>query len=116
MQVHYIPGQGFESNVFIVEAEEPFIVDAGLGYNAKHLYEKADELGIASKLKRVILTHRHIDHVGGANFISQHFKADLYASALAAEPLRLGDERTTGARDFGQQMEKLDVKVLGKRR
>ncbi len=42
------------------------LVDAGLGYSTRAILENIEKLGLdKSLLKYVVVTHGHIDHIGG---------------------------------------------------
>lgn len=99
----------FSSNVFVVLAEENFVVDAGMGMSS-HVIDYVNENDLS--IDRIILTHRHYDHTADALKLSNDLGAPLYASDIEAEPLRKGDDPTVIARSFGEKMPPLDVKDL----
>ena len=33
MNIHHLPGRGYDSNIFLVKGDDPFLVDAGTGSN-----------------------------------------------------------------------------------
>ena len=48
-----------------------------------------------SSIKRIILTHTHLDHIGCFSEILKEIPdAELWVHTLEAEPLEQGDERT----------------------
>ena len=50
----------------LVEGGKITMVDAGLPGSSTGLLAYLDEIGLASQaVRRVIITHHHIDHVGG---------------------------------------------------
>jgi glyoxylase-like metal-dependent hydrolase (beta-lactamase superfamily II) len=112
MKVHYIMGMGFDANIFFIEAEKPILIDAGTGRNTAGAIETIEEHIDPKKIDSIILTHRHIDHVGGAEDLSQICEAKLFASAEEALPLQQGDGTTTGSTMFHIPLNKLDVSVL----
>ncbi len=109
MEVQEIIGRGHSCNVFIVQADENFLVDAGMGMS-KRILKKASDLHI----DRIILTHRHIDHIGDAKELSEKLEAPLYASEKEAEALREGNDPTVLGRSFGKNPPPLDVNTLEK--
>lgn len=109
MEVQEIIGRGHSCNVFIVQADENFLVDAGMGVS-KRILKKAGDLHI----DRIILTHRHIDHIGDAEELSEKLEAPLYASEKEAEALREGNDPTVLGRSFGKNPPPLDVNTLEK--
>lgn len=80
---------------YVLDAERPAIVEAGIGTNYEYLLEALDEIGIDREaLEVVAVTHIHLDHAGGAGFLAEECpNADVYVPAvgagLLAEPSRL---------------------------
>lgn len=112
MKVHFIMGMGFDANIFFVEAEKPIVIDAGTGWNTANAVRTIEEHIDPKEIDSIILTHRHIDHVGGAEELSKICDAQLYASLDEAAPLISGDRTTTGSTMFSIPLNKLDVAVL----
>jgi len=112
MKVHFIMGMGFDANIFFVEAEKPILIDAGTGWNTANAVKVIEEEIDPKDIDSIILTHRHIDHVGGAAELSHICHAQLYASVEEAPPLIQGDRATTGSTMFSIPLDKLDVSVL----
>ena len=66
--VHGIPNHG---SVYVVDADEPAIVDAGTGRNDDHVLAALDELGIdTDDVRHILATHVHLDHAGGAGSLA----------------------------------------------
>ncbi len=112
MKVHYIMGMGFDANIFFIEAEKPILIDAGTGSNTSGAVKTIEEHIDPEKIDSIILTHRHIDHVGGAEELSKICDAQLYASVDESVPLIEGDSATTGSAMFNIPLNQLDVSVL----
>ncbi|AXR83333.1 MBL fold metallo-hydrolase [Natrarchaeobaculum sulfurireducens] len=80
---------------YVLDADRPTIVEAGIGTNYEYLLEALDEIGIDSEaLEVVAVTHIHLDHAGGAGFLVEACpNADVYVplvgAGLLAEPSRL---------------------------
>lgn len=109
VEVKRIPGKAFSSNVYIVQAQKNFILDAGAG-PVKRICEYVDSEDI--DIDRIILTHRHYDHVGGAKELSVLLDVPIYAHELAAKALREGDDESIISRSFGKEISGLDVKTF----
>ncbi len=76
----------YASNCYIVGDEatkEGIIIDPGA--NAGEILSTVDKLGL--KIKLIVLTHRHPDHVGAAAQVMQATKAELSAHAECAKYL-----------------------------
>ena len=59
-------------SVYILDVDEPAIVDTGIGTNREHIFDALDELDI-DELSYIIPTHAHLDHAGGAGFLADRF-------------------------------------------
>jgi len=59
-------------SVYILDTDQPALIDTGIGTNRQHIYDALDELGIDS-LRYIIPTHAHLDHAGGAGFLAERF-------------------------------------------
>lgn len=61
-------------SVYVVDAEEPTVVDTGTGLNRELLYESLTEVGIeAEDLSWIVPTHGHLDHAGGAGYLAERY-------------------------------------------
>jgi hydroxyacylglutathione hydrolase len=112
MKVHAIEGRGFSGNIFLIDAEKPCLVDAGSESDISYCSEHVMELLGKRKLNCIILTHRHIDHVGGAMSFYGEFGGDIHAHEDDADPLISGDQVSTGARMFGGHVDPMPVTKL----
>jgi glyoxylase-like metal-dependent hydrolase (beta-lactamase superfamily II) len=70
-----------DSNIFLVDGgEELALIDAGAGLNCKKLIRNIKYLGKdVKKIKKVIITHNHIDHVGGVKILKKKLKIKVYS-------------------------------------
>lgn len=107
MRVKSILGRGHSCNVFFIEGEENFLVDAGMGI-VDRVKKNIGDLNI----DRIVLTHRHIDHVADAEKLSDEFDAPLYAANKEAKALREGDDRSILSSSFGKSFSPLEIKTL----
>ncbi len=112
VNIHEVLGRGYSSNVFFVESEKNFLVDAGMGISTQIVNQVRK---VSEDIHRIILTHRHVDHVGDAKKLSQDLNAPLYASEKEAEALRSGDDRTVMGSNFGRRIPPLEVNKLDER-
>ncbi len=111
MEVRTIPGKGPSSNVHIIMDEKIAIIDAGI-------HEIADEtlMEIRAVTERkpdfLILTHRHVDHIGAAKDIADWAGCTILAGEKDADAIREADEWSTGSGDFGLAVFPVELKVL----
>ncbi|MFO8109589.1 MAG: MBL fold metallo-hydrolase [Thermoplasmata archaeon] len=104
VEIESFIGGGFSSNVFLVKADKNFLVDTGTSAGIlQRLYCEVD---------RIIFTHRHFDHTGGAPKILDSLDLPMYAHPLEAEALRNGDDVSIISRSFGKKMPELPVKDI----
>jgi glyoxylase-like metal-dependent hydrolase (beta-lactamase superfamily II) len=62
--------------VYLFDAREPCLVEAGPGADGPRLLAALDHLGVdAGDLAHVVVTHIHMDHAGGAGELLQRFPA-----------------------------------------
>lgn len=112
MKIHTIPGAGYSGNIFLLDSEKPVLVDTGWDADIVYPAKTLDAVLEGRKLDRIVLTHRHIDHVGGAMAFQKRYGGVIYAHELDAPPLMDGDQESTGARMFGSHIDPMPVEVL----
>lgn len=101
-----------DCSVYLVEAGELVLIDAGSGANPAGIAKNIEFLGFdPARLSTVILTHCHIDHVGGAAYFKERFGAKVIMHALDADPVESGDQVKTGAAWYGLHLAPLPVDV-----
>jgi hydroxyacylglutathione hydrolase len=107
-----IPGQDEmipDSHVYLLGepgSGDLSLVDAGLmgkgAYKLRSLLENGTNL---SDIKRIIMTHTHLDHIGCIKEIIKEIPSlELWVHAEEARPLEEGDERTVYGMDMFKQM------------
>jgi glyoxylase-like metal-dependent hydrolase (beta-lactamase superfamily II) len=106
--VYFIQGQDElipDSHVYVIGrpgSADLSIVDAGLMGKGNYKLEAMARLGIErSDIKRIIMTHTHMDHLGCLPELLKAIpQAELWIHRLEAEPLEQGDERIA----YGMEM------------
>jgi len=110
--VHFIEGQDEfipDSHVYVVgdlSSCDLSVVDAGLMGKGAYKIRSIQEMGIDLKdIKRIIMTHTHLDHVGCLAEILQEIPwAEIWIHRLEAELMEKGDERTVYGMDMFREM------------
>jgi len=112
MKVHYIPGVGYDSNVYLLEDEDPIIVDTGTGMFADTALDEISKKVPLKKVGRIVLTHCHYDHIGGADKFQRATGGRIYLHEDEAIPIRAGDTSLTVSEMFGKKLRQLDIEPL----
>ena len=112
MPILSIAGMGPDSNIFLVTGEDPFVVDTGTGSNHVKILAKLNSLSKGKRPNRIILTHRHYDHVGGAAKLSKELGAEVYIHELDAGVVETADLRGTAAHFYTSKMDPVKTNHL----
>jgi glyoxylase-like metal-dependent hydrolase (beta-lactamase superfamily II) len=108
----FIPGQDEmipDSHVYLIgqpQSGDLSLVDAGLMGKGRYKMSALTKAGIQpADIKRVIMTHTHLDHIGCLREIFEAIpSAELWVHELEAEPLERGDESTVYGMEMFKQM------------
>jgi glyoxylase-like metal-dependent hydrolase (beta-lactamase superfamily II) len=89
---------GRDGCIYLINLGELILIDTGAGWSVDKIINNIKKLGLSSKdLNKVILTHCHIDHIGGMPEIKKRFGPKVYIHKLDAPPLETGDQILTAA-------------------
>ncbi len=79
-------------NAFIIDGDEGIVlVDTGLPKRTGAILESLADIGRSAKdITAILLTHGHVDHLGGAAALQSASEASVYASRIDA-PIAQGD-------------------------
>ncbi|MDI3482230.1 MAG: hydroxyacylglutathione hydrolase [Candidatus Methanomethylophilaceae archaeon] len=102
----------FDSNKIFIEGDKPILVDTGTGFKVEETIAELHNVLSGRDLERIVLTHRHFDHVGGVKSIAEEFSAEVLMAPVDAEVLRKGDSESTLGTDFGGFIEPIEVTDL----
>ena len=97
--VTWLLGQGMDCNVFLFESEgESLLIDSGLGKRGslsfsiqKNSSNDLEQVLIEKNVTQVLLTHSHIDHVGGVMDLQSRLELEIIASKIESKHLKSGD-------------------------
>ena len=91
--IHAIPGTHI-SRVYLIEDDELSLVDTGMPWSAGRVIKYIRSIGRRpDELSRILLTHSHPDHIGGAPGILKHSGARVFAHQADSRQ-RYGNCRT----------------------
>jgi glyoxylase-like metal-dependent hydrolase (beta-lactamase superfamily II) len=105
-----------DCNVYLIDGDSPVLIDAGFGQGHDRVINNIASSGVdPSRVEWIILTHCHIDHIGGADRLRRDLGARLVMHELDAAIVERGDNRLTAAFCFEVDFSPLpiDVKVSG---
>lgn len=106
-----------DCSVYVIDAGELLLIDAGAGVNAGQIRRNIELAGLdIGRLSTLILTHCHIDHIGGAAYFKERYGARVVIHELDAGPLERADATRTGASWYNLRLNPLipDRKIAGK--
>ena len=85
--------------IYLINLGELILIDTGAGWSVEKIINNIKMLGFNSKnLSKILLTHCHIDHIGGMPEIKKRFGSKVYIHKLDAPPLETGDPILTAAK------------------
>jgi glyoxylase-like metal-dependent hydrolase (beta-lactamase superfamily II) len=98
--------------VYLINLGELVLIDSGAGWSADKVINNVEKLGFDSQqLKTILLTHCHIDHIGGAPNIRKRCGSKIYIHKLDAPPLKNGDPVLTAANWYQTKFPSTSVNV-----
>jgi glyoxylase-like metal-dependent hydrolase (beta-lactamase superfamily II) len=110
--VHMLAGRGYDSNIMVLDGDTPVVVDCGTGKMNDNNVERIEDVLEGRKVDRIVLTHGHFDHAGGAAEMSRRLDAPVHIHSEGIEMLASSDPQATGAWLFGAKPEPVDAQSL----
>jgi len=105
-----------DCSVYLLNLGELVLIDTGAGKSVDRIIQNIEDLGLnPENLSTVILTHCHIDHIGGAQEFKKRFGSRIIMHELDATAVEKADNRMTAADWYGVKLTPmpLDVKLSG---
>jgi glyoxylase-like metal-dependent hydrolase (beta-lactamase superfamily II) len=94
----------------IIGQESSALIDAGAGQGSAVIWQNISNLGLEpQQLTYLILTHAHVDHIGGAAFIKEETDCRIVAHEADQEAIESGDPSMTAASWYGITLPRLKV-------
>jgi glyoxylase-like metal-dependent hydrolase (beta-lactamase superfamily II) len=103
-----------DCSVYLVDCGkgELVLIDSGAGSSYNLLANNAKSLGFDfTHLKALILTHKHIDHIGAAAKFRKNYGCKVIAHELDAKDIEKGEQFLTGAKAYGVKLEPCTVDI-----
>jgi len=80
-----------DCSVYLIDCGDLVLIDSGAGPSYSQLVSNIETLGFdPQKIKAVIATHRHIDHIGALWQFQKEFGAQIVAHQLDADGIEKG--------------------------
>jgi glyoxylase-like metal-dependent hydrolase (beta-lactamase superfamily II) len=104
---------GSDAAIYLVEGSaEAVLIDAGTGRAPVAVRRNIEGAGVAlERVKRLVLTHCHVDHAAGVPSLRAFLDVEVVAHARCAEILEPGDDPRTAADWYGMTMPAVRVDV-----
>ena len=91
-----IPSTGMDSNIYIIGEEDLTIIDTGTGATIKSILKKIEKNGLKTdKIRKILLSHTHIDHSGGLAELYERFNPEVYVHKNEASWIETGEIKKT---------------------
>jgi len=121
-RVYQVGGDGLshpaDCSVYLVDLGDLVLIDAGTSPDPSMILENVVSLGFSERaISHVILTHCHIDHIGGASELRRRCGCALVSHDLDTMYIETGDGEHTAADMYGIQLEPtpVDRKISGQK-
>ncbi len=103
--------RGEDCCVYLVDGgTESALIDTGAGRSASMIIDNIRAIGVElSSLKYIVVTHGHIDHIGGLAFLKEQLQAQVIAHQLELPAIEEGLPHLTAASWYGVKYEKVMV-------
>jgi len=102
----------YDCCIYLIDAGELVLIDAGAGESNDRLIENIGALGFAPEmLHSVIVTHAHIDHIGSLAYLQRNYGVKVIAHKLDAGAIESG--KGIGVEFYGVSYQpcRVDVKL-----
>ena len=112
--IYFLVSRSMDSNITFIQSEDHHVlVDAGTGMNYHALDKELQTLGSSlPQLTDIVLTHSHIDHIGGVIPIVQEGSPKIHLHRAEGEPINEGNMSQTLAGTFGVDLPPFKIEGL----
>ena len=95
-----------DATAFVIEfGDELVMIDSGVGRSIDVILDNIAEAGLdPERISTLILTHCHIDHIGGAGEIRERTGCRIVVHELDADAIEIGDPNKTAAGWYGRKL------------
>jgi len=112
--IYFILSRSFDSNIsYIKSGDHEVLIDVGTGLYSASLDKDLQTQGSSlESITDIVLTHCHIDHIGGVIPLLESGSPKLYLHRAEAEPINNGDMSHTLGDTFGVDLPPFKVDVM----
>jgi glyoxylase-like metal-dependent hydrolase (beta-lactamase superfamily II) len=90
--------------------ESAILIDSGAGKASETIWNNIQSFGVGARdLSCLILTHAHVDHIGGARYFKEKTGCRIAAHRDDQEAIESGDPVRTAASWYGTNLPKLKI-------
>ncbi len=94
-------------------SDQAVLIGAGAGKGSSIIWENIQKSGVnPQELTHLILTHAHVDHIGGADFFKNKTGCRIVAHEGDQEAIESGDSVLTAASWYGVTLPRLKVDLV----
>ena len=112
--VHFLVSRSFDSNIgFLDFGEDKILIDTGTGMFMSNLEKALSDYGTSlDSITDIILTHSHIDHIGGVIPILKQFSPRIHLHKAEADPINSGNMQFTLGDTFGADLSPFKIESV----
>ena len=87
-----------DCNVYLIDGgDDAVLIDSGVGQDTQKIIDNISSINInKEKISKLILTHAHLDHSGGARDLKKILGLEIFISKIEARYMEKGDEESIG--------------------
>ena len=113
MEIQTFQGSGCECNSYLIKDRIWLLVDVGTGKNFEGLKRFMSQDGGIDKVKKILMTHTHFDHAGGAARMKELTRAEILVHPLEGRRISSGDMTVAKACFFDESIRKFEWSPMG---
>nr|KXH71551.1 MAG: hypothetical protein AM324_08400 [Candidatus Thorarchaeota archaeon SMTZ1-83] len=112
--LYFLVSSSFDSNIAYIDGEEKqVLIDTGTGIYSENLNRDLEKVGSSiESITDIVLTHSHIDHIGGVLPIMKAANPKLHLHKSEGNMINSGDMRLTLSNTFGVELPAMKIEVL----
>ncbi|TXT57606.1 MAG: putative polyketide biosynthesis zinc-dependent hydrolase PksB [Candidatus Thorarchaeota archaeon] len=113
-KIYFRVANTFDSNIgLIIEDGHIVLVDSGTGMNHNQLVRDLKTLNLdVSDITDILLTHSHIDHIGGILPIMDETDVTIHLHKAEAEKINAGNTSCTLSQNFGHDFPPITIESI----